>query len=193
MSLIPAEYTVPFPSNSSVLLAALASNQDWWTYRQLRALQTNYTEGQLVHKPFYHPLISLTFTKPSPIQVGSEHYFEWRITDWEEIIFMFHLVINPSYGFFAPHTFIQSNSHQAYPTIFSVWYDCPHYAPTQLINYLENDLSYIWPDHAPIKFLKSLQVFINDYFRPVAPFSPPQDCYPLYPLPTHSPQSSEHQ
>ena len=111
MSLIPTEYTVPFPSNSSVLLTALARNRDWWTYCQLRALQTNYTEGQLVHKPFYHPLISLTFTEPSPIQVGSEHYFEWRTTDREEIIFTFHLVINPSYGFFAPHTFVQSNSH----------------------------------------------------------------------------------
>ena len=44
--------------------------------------------------------------------------------------------------------------------IFSIWYDCPHYAPTQLIDYLKNDLSYIWPDHAPIKFLKALQIFI---------------------------------
>ena len=156
MSFLPAEYTVPFPSNSSVLLTALAGNQDWWTYHQLRALQTNYTEGQLVHKPFYRPLISLTFTEPTPIQVGSEHYFEWRTTDQEEIIFTFHLVINPSCRFFAPHTFIQSNSHRAYPTIFNIWYDCPHYTPTQLIDYLKNDLSYIWLDHAPIKFLRSL-------------------------------------
>ena len=111
MSLIPAAYTIPHPSNSSVLLAALAGNWDWWTYHQLWALQTNYTEGQLIHKPFYRPLISLTFTKPCPIQVGSEHFFEWRTTDQEEIIFKFHLTINPPYGFLTPHSFVQSNSH----------------------------------------------------------------------------------
>ena len=132
MSLLPAEYTVLFPSNSSVLLAALAGNRDWWTYCQLWALQIDYTEGQLVHKPSYCPLISVTFTEPSHIQVGSEHYLEWWTTDQEEIIFMFHLVINPSYRFFALHTFIQSNSHRVYPMIFSVWYNCPHYTPTQL-------------------------------------------------------------
>ena len=93
---------------------------------------------------------------------------------------MFHLIINPSYGFFAPHTFIQSNSHRAYPTIFSIWYDCPHYAPTQLIDYLENNLSYIWPDHAPIKFLKALQVFINDYFRLITLFL--SSCYIFRPF-----------
>ena len=113
MSLIPPEYTVPFPSNSCVLLAALAGNHGWWSYQQLHALQTNHTGGQLVHTPFYQPLISLSFTDPSPIQVGSEHYFKWRTTDLEEIIFTFHLVINLSYGFFGLHTFIQSNSHQA--------------------------------------------------------------------------------
>ena len=143
MSLLPVEYTVPFPSNSSVLLTTLAGNRDWWTYCQLHALQTDYTKGQLVHKPFYQPLISHTFIKPSPIQVGSKHCFEWRTTNREEIIFTFHLVINPSYGFFTPHTFVQSNSHQAYSTLFSVWYDCPHYAPTQSINYFGNNLSYI--------------------------------------------------
>ena len=193
MSLIPAKYTVPFPSHSTVLLTALIGNRDWWTYQQLHTLQSNYMEGQLVHKPFYHPLISHTFTEPCPLQVGSEHYFEWQTIDLEEIIFTFHLIINPSYRFFAPHTFIQSSSHWAYPTIFSIWHDCPHYAPTELLDYLENDLSYIWLDHFPSKFLKTLQVFITDFFQPVTPFSLPQNLYPFYPLPTCLPQSSESQ
>ena len=137
--------------------------------------------------------IFLTFTEPSPIQVGSEHYFEWRTTNLEEVIFTFHLIINPSYGFSKPHTFIQSNSHRAYPTIFSIWHNYPHYTPSTLVSYLEGDLTYIWPDHNPAQFLKSLQVFITDYFCPITPFSPPQNLYPYYPLPSCPPQSSEDQ
>ena len=190
MSLIPHEYTIPFPANSSVLLIVLAGNQDWWTYHQLHTLQTNHSGGQLVHKPLYHPIVSPTFTAPSPIQVGSEHYFKWRTADLEEVIFTFHLIIN---SFFGPHTLIQSNSHWAYPMIFSVWHDCPYYAPSILVDYLKGNLSYIWPDHHPALFLKSLQLFITSYFHPVTPFSPPQDHCPFYPLPSHSPLSSEEQ
>ena len=58
------KYTSMTPSNSSILLTSLAHNQDWWSYRQLRALQTNRTEGQFGHRPIYKPIVSLSLPLP---------------------------------------------------------------------------------------------------------------------------------
>ena len=94
VSVIPSEYAAcPFPSNSSILLTSLAYNHDWWSYRQLRALQTNRTEGQFGHRPIYKPIVSLSFTTPSPIQISSEHYFEWREVDSPLPLVAIHIII----------------------------------------------------------------------------------------------------
>ena len=100
VSVIPSEYAAcPFPSNSSLLLTTLAHAHDWWSYRQLRALQTNRTEGQFGHRPIYQPIISLSFTSPSPIQISSEHYFEWREVESPLPIVAIRIIIHPSFAF----------------------------------------------------------------------------------------------
>ena len=103
MSVIPSEYaTCPFPSNSSVLLTTLAHVHNWWSYRQLCALQTNRTEGQFGHHPIYRPIISLSFTSPSLIQISSEHYFEWREVNSPLPLVAIHIIIHPSFAFAEP-------------------------------------------------------------------------------------------
>ena len=97
MSVIPSEFAAcPFPANSSNLIYALAQAQDWWSYWQLRALQPNLTHSQLLHRPFYRPTTSLSFTHPTPIQIGTEHYFEWQYTETKVPLVAFHLIIHLS-------------------------------------------------------------------------------------------------
>ena len=115
---IPSEYaTCPFPSNSSALLTALAHQHDWWSYRQLRALQTNRTEGRFGHRPIYRPIVSLSFTSPSPIQISSEHYFEWREVGSPLVLVALHIIIHPSFAFTEPQFHISGTHLKNFPII----------------------------------------------------------------------------
>jgi hypothetical protein len=187
MSFLPCNYVpAPFPSNSSSVLDHLTSNRDWWSYRQLRALQTNYSEHQLFHRPFYRPAVSLSFEYPSPIQVGTEHYFEWRRYNDTSIIASVHIIIHPAFTLLGPHYKITRSSHQAYPTVHILWWDCPFHLPSEVSHFLTNDLLSIWPDDNLDQFDLLLHTFCDRYYRPVTPFSAPQNLYP------HSPSSPDY-
>jgi hypothetical protein len=187
MSFIPCNFVpAPFPSNSSALLEHLTANRDWWSYRQLRALQTNFSEQQLYHRPFYRPVVSLSFEYPSPIQVGTEHYFEWRRFEDNSIITSIHFVIHPAFTFLEPHYRISRSSHQAHPTIHIFWWDCPFHLPLEVSHFLNHDLHNIWPEDNLDQFDLLLTSFCVRYYKPVTPFSAPQHLYP------HSPSSPDY-
>src|SRR4029077_16294239 len=101
MSLPPTSYPPSsIPSNPSPALSLVSANRDWWTFRQLRALQKNWTGGQLYHSPYYRPAVTPEGESPSTTQVGTEHYFEWRIRNTTTVILSFHIIIHPSFSFF---------------------------------------------------------------------------------------------
>ena len=103
MSAIPPEFVqCPSPSSAPNLIYTLATQQDWWSYRQLRALHPNLSHGQLFHRPFYHPATHLSFTEPTPIQVGTEHYFEWVHSETRIPLVAFHFIIHPTFTFSEP-------------------------------------------------------------------------------------------
>ena len=147
MSVIPPEYTAcPFPSNLSILLTALVQQHDWWSYRQLRALQTNRTEGQFGHHPIYHPIISLSFTTPSPIQISSEHYFEWREVNSPLPLVAIHIVIHPSFAFSKPLFNITGTHLKNFTIIHILWNDCPQHLDCISHHYIHNVLGEQYPD-----------------------------------------------
>ena len=191
MSVIPSEYAAcPFPSNSSKLLDITARSQDWWSYRQLRALQDEgFRSSQLFHIAYYKPIVSLSFSLPSPIQVGTEHYFEWRSKEANCIIVSVHFIISPVFCFFEPQFNIIANSYKSHPTIICLWQDCPHYLSFSAQDYLENTLGRLWPDDGLDLFCLELNWFINRYYKTATPWSAPQNLYS--PPPTTLPLQSQ--
>ena len=199
VSVIPSEYAAcPFLSNSSALLTNLTYKQDWWSYRQLRALQTNRFEGQLGHCPFYHPIVSLGFTVPTPIQIGTEHYFKWRGVDSLLTLVTFHLIIHPTFTFMEPLFNIAGNHLKNFHIIHCFWNDClyhlAHFSHTLIHDTLHN----WYPDQNLDLFAIKINNFITSYYKAVTPYSLCQDCYlnsPTPPLSTFYPchLSSEYQ
>ena len=193
MSVIPSEFAAcPFPSNSSWLLEIMSRNQDWWSYQQLRALQDEgFTSTQLFHIAYYKPIVSTSFTHPTPIQISSEHYFEWRAQEDNFIIFSFHIIISLVYCFFEPEFKIVINSYKSHPTIFCLWHDCPLRLSFPIGNYIEDTLANIWPEEHLDRFQIELDGFIRRYYKNVTPWSTPQNLYPLSPsVPFYRSQSS---
>ena len=193
MSVIPSEYAAcPFPANSSKLLEHVARSQDWWSYRQLRALQDEgFRSSQLFHLAYYKPIVSLSFTLPSPIQVGTEHYFEWRSVETNHIIVSLHIIISPVFCFFEPNYQIVSNSYKSHPSIICLWHDCPHFLSFSAHDYLENVLGKLWPEDKLDLFCKEIDWFISRYYKTVTPWSAPQNLYPNSPsIPHYASQSS---
>ena len=128
VSVIPSEFAqCPFPSSSPNLIYALATQQDWWSYRQLRALHPNLSHGQLHHCPFYRPATHLSFTEPTPIQVGTEHYFEWLHKESRIPLVAFHLIIHPTFAFGEPLFTFSSIHLKPFPIIHCLWSDCPRH------------------------------------------------------------------
>ena len=193
MSVIPSEYAAcPFPSNSSILLSKLAQAQDWWSYRQLRALQTNRTEGQFGHRPIYRPIISLSFTSPSPSQISSEHYFEWREVDSPLPIVAIHVIIHPSFAFAEPLFNIAGTHLKNFPIIHILWSDCPRHLNHISHNYIHNVLGDRYPDQNLDLFALKFDYFITSYYKAVTPYSLRQDLYPLSPTPPLSIYNPRH-
>ena len=200
MSVIPSEFAqCPFPSSSPNLIYALATQQDWWSYRQLRALHPNLSHDQLYHRPFYRPATHLSFTEPTPIQVGSEHYFEWLHKESRIPIVAFHLIIHPTFTFAEPLFTFGSQHLKPFPIIHCLWSDCPRHINLLTSDFLDQTLVHKWPDQNVDAFHLLLQDFFSCYYRPVTPFSFRQDLYPNSPTPPlysfqfipHSSTSSE--
>ena len=171
----------------------LATNRDWWSYRQLRALEDKAVKSpQLKHSPYYRPAISLSFTYPPPFQVGTEHHFEWRSKDNTFVIVSFHLIIHPTFAFFEPLFKISRQSFRPYPTIHCFWHDCPHRLDILTSHFIEQTLEPLWQREGLDIFTAELDAFFTRYYNPITPFSPPQNLYPYLPTsPNYSPTTSE--
>ena len=201
MSVIPSGFVqCPFPSSAPNLIYALATQQDWWSYRQLRSLHPNLSHGQLFHHPFYRPATHQSFTEPTPIQVGTEHYFEWVHSKTRIPPAAFHFIIHPTFTLREPLFTFGSVHLKPFPIIHSLWSDCPRHLNLLTSDFLDQTLVYKWPDQNIDAFGIHLHN-LSSYYRAVTPFSLRQDLYPNSPTPPlysyrltpHSPISSEDQ
>ena len=179
MSVIPSEFAqCPFPSSAPNLIYTLATQQDWWSYRQLRALHPNLSHRQLFHRPFYCPATHLSFTEPTPIQVGTEHYFEWVHSETRIPLVAFYLIIHPTFAFGEPLFTFSSIHLKPFPIIHCLWNDCPRHLNLLTSDFLDQTLVYKWPDQNINAFGIHLHNFFSSYYRAVTPFSLHQDLYP---------------
>lgn len=119
MPVIPPEFvSCPFPANPSRLLDKVSRSQGLWSYQQLRALQDKvFTSNQLFHIAYHKPIISLSYSLPSPIQVATEHYFEQSYKDSNFTIMFLCIIISPAFYFFEPDFRSNRNSYESHPTI----------------------------------------------------------------------------
>ena len=181
------------------LIYALATQQDWWSYRQLRSLHPNLSHSQFCHCPFYHPATHLSFTKPTPIQVGVEHYFEWVHQESRIPLVAFHLIIHPTFAFGEPLFTFGSIHLKPFPIIHCLWSDCPRHLNLLTSHFIDQTLLNKWPDQRLDAFSINLDNFFDSYYRAVTPYSLRQDLYPNSPTPPlysyhvtpHSPSSSK--
>ena len=185
-----------FPTNSARQLGLLAQQRDWWSYRQLRALGEFLVspDAQLVYTCYYQPVIPINNQQPPHLQVGSEHYFKWRILNSDFVIVAFHLLINPRVHTHDPIIKISRRSYKPYPLITCVWHDCPHRVDTITSDFISVYLLNSWGGDSRLDiFEEILNCFFTAYYRPVSPQSVPQNLWPHHPSsPYYVPhQSSE--
>ena len=161
---------------------------------QLRALQPNLSHDQLHHHPFYRPATYLSFTEPTPIQVASEHYFEWLHQESRIPIVAFHLIIHPTFAFGEPLFTFGSIHLKPFPIIHCLWNNCPRHLNLLTSHFIDQTLLHKWPDQRLDTFSINLDNFFSSYYRPVTPYSLRQDLYPNSPTPPlyslkHTPRS----
>ena len=137
--------------------------------------------GQLGHRPLYHPIILHDFTLPTPIQIGTEQYFEWKEIDSPLTLVAFHIIIHPTFAFPSPQFNISGSHLKNFPIIHCLWNDCPHHLDRLSSDYIENVLGERYPDQHLDLFTLNIDWFITSYYKPVTPYPLQQDIYPLSP------------
>src|ERR1700759_2154483 len=156
---------------------------DLYNYRLLRSLQTNCSEGQLFHCPYYKPFSALDagFTAP-PFFISADHYFEWRIPNSDVAVVKVIFLIHPAHQFTTPVAITTTSLSSTTPTIIVLWWDCPQNVPSFLIYRLD-----FLTEQLPHADIESFKIYLEDfcvsYYRPISPFDlgPPL-------LPSHPPQ-----
>ena len=155
-------------------------------------LQTNRTEGQFGHRPIYKPIVSLSLTTPSPIQISSEHYFEWREVDSPLPLVAIHILIHPSFAFEVPYFKISGTHLKNFPIIHILWNDCPRHLDRISHHYIHDVLGEQYPDQNLDLFAIKFDQFITAYYKAVTPYSLRQDLYPFSPTPPLSIYNPRH-
>ena len=145
--------------------------QDLWNYRILRSLQSNLTQGQLIHCPYYRPFSALDagFTAP-PFLIGADHYFEWRSILHHQPICVLLISIHPGYQFTIPEALITNSLIFTCPSITVLWWDTPEELPFKVLEFLEElDLALIHENLS--NFIRDIQNFLQEVYRPISPYN----------------------
>jgi hypothetical protein len=140
-----------------------------WNYRLIRSLQTDFTGGQLVHRPYYRPYSSLLQGPASfPFINGGTHHFEWLHPIHQSPIVVIVLSIDPSFDFSYPSIKVIPRRFLGLPSIHISYWDCPASLPHQVFNALEKLSEDLHP--SIITFGDHLIEFLEFYFQPIQPY-----------------------
>ena len=139
-------------------------------------------DAQLVYTCYYRPVIPINNQQPPHLQVGSEHYFEWRVLNSDFVIAAFHLLINPLVYIHDPIVKISRRSYKPYPLITCVWHNCLHWVDILTSDFISNYLFNSWGSKSRLDIFKEiLNCFFTACYCPVSPQSIPQNLWPHHP------------
>ena len=138
-------------------------------YYLLRSFQKNWSSRELLH---------ITVPRPALRDIAAgEHYFEWRIPGNPKPVVAVTLFACPAINSSNPFCFSNTSPRFDRKSIYVFYHTIPSYIPIfvedellQLGNKISSDLS---------DFLRFLDLFVEDFYRPTSPITTQPPTIPL--------------